>query len=435
MGHIHHDADPYQRLQEKISRKLQANPTSPTLLAILRLLFSPEDAALAEKLPHNLTPVPLLARRLGLPEPELDRRLTEMARRGVVFDMEVSGIRYVTLPPVVIGFFEFVFMRARPELPMAELAALFEEYFSENDAALARNLWQGETQLARALVREESLPLADHSEVLDWERASFIVEAAEQIAVARCQCHHTAEHQGRACQRPREACLSFDFAAESLSRNGMSRVIDKTEAMAILCRSKEAGLIQIGDNVQRRVSFICNCCGCCCHMLRGIRNLGVSKGVVSSNWLPAIDRQRCSGCGECQRACPIEAIRLEPGEEGEKKKKAVVNEKLCLGCGVCSTRCPSDAAFMRPRARRLLAPESVFDQRLAMALERGRLAEMLCDDPERLGHRALGRLLHWMEKSPPFQRAMATESVRSVFLKLLVRGAKKKAGPLAARLS
>ena len=153
-------------------------------MKILHILFSPEDAKLARKLPHNLTPVTVLSKNLKIPVAELNDKLTEMAHRGVVFDIECNGQRYVTLPPVVIGFFEYTFMRARGDAPMAELAQLFEKYMFEDDR-FSRAVFQKQTQIGRSLVREESLPQGDHIEILDWERASRVVERATRTSSVR----------------------------------------------------------------------------------------------------------------------------------------------------------------------------------------------------------------------------------------------------------
>lgn len=436
MGHIANTDQEYRFLQQRISQKVQGNPDSATLMKILHILFSPEDAKLARKLPHNLTPVNVLSKNLKIPVDELNDKLTEMAHRGVVFDMECNGQRYVTLPPVVIGFFEFVFMRARPDLPMKELAHLFEKYFTEEDGALVRSIWQGQTQLARTFAMEETISENDHSEILDWERATHIVSTATAISVGMCQCQHLAQHHGKACDKPQEVCLSFNYAAESMARNELTRLITKDEAMSILGKCKEYNLVQIGDNVQRKVSFICNCCGCCCHLLKGIKNYNINKGVVSSNWIMEVNLSKCKGCGECAKACPVNAIRIDKNTEGDKKKRwAVRDEEVCLGCGICSKICRNDGAIMKPRAQRILAPESIFDQRVAMAIERGKLADLLFGDPEKLSHRALGRLISVLEKTSPFKAIMASESIKSSFLKALVKGAKKRAGDLTGLLN
>lgn len=436
MGHLTTSGNEYNILQQRLHQKVQDNPCSPTLMKILQLLFSPADAALAGKLPHKLTPVSTLAKSLKIPLAELNGKLTEMAHRGLVFDMECNGRRYVTLPPVVIGLFEFVFMRARPDLPQAELAQLFEVYFTENDGAFAKSISGGQTQLARTFVMEETLPEADQAEILDWERATQIVASATAIGVGMCQCHHIAQHLGRACNKPPEVCLSFNYAAASMVKNGLTRAITKDEAMRILEKSKEANLIQIGDNFQRQVSFICNCCGCCCEMLRGLKTYNLNKGVASSNWLMAINDAKCKGCGECVKVCPVAAISLESREaEGKKQKLAVRKAEVCLGCGLCTKICKSGGATMQARPQRVLAPETIFDQRVAMAIERGKLADMLFDDPEKLSHRALGRIMAALEKSSPYQALMAAEAIKSTFLRVLVTGAKIQAGGLARFLT
>lgn len=79
---------------------------------------------------------------------------------------------------------------------------------------------------------------------------------------------------------------------------------------------------------------------------------------------------------------------------------------------------------MKPRTQRTLVPETVFDQRVMMAIERERLADLLFDDPGRLSHRALSRMMHAIERSAPGKAMLAAQSLNSSFLKAIVRGAK-----------
>ena len=444
MGHItNHDRE-YRLLQERLDCNVTGAPDSPVFVKILQLLFSPEEAKLARQIPVRPTLLSVLSRKLAIPEDELSGRLSEMAGRGLVFDVEHKGQRYVVLAPVVIGFFEFTFMRTRDDLPLAELARLFDIYMNGEDDRFARSVFHGTTQIGRSLVREEALPEGDFTEILDWERASYIVKSASTAGVSLCACRHKAEHLGKVCGNALRTCLTLNSGAEVLIKNGLSERISTEQAMRILQECKEAGLAQTADNVQKDVGYICNCCSCCCGMFQAIKTFNIRNAVVSSNWIAEIDASTCRGCGACVNACPVGAIivvaeRVDeavpnlmgnvetPERSRGKGQSAVCEESMCLGCGVCYSACKFGSIKMKPRPRRVFTPETTFDKIVAMAVERGKLSHLLFDDPFRLSHRALGRIVSVLEKSPPFKAVMAVESVRSVFLRSIVKGAKKLA--------
>jgi NAD-dependent dihydropyrimidine dehydrogenase PreA subunit len=434
MGHVVNPDREYRLLQQRLDCNVTGAPESPAFMKILRLLWSPEEAQLARRLPITPKPLDVLSRRLHMPEDQLCDKLTEMAQRGVVIDLEIKGKRYFALPPVVIGFFEFTFMRAREDLPMTELAHLFDEYMNVDDR-FTRAVFQGKTQLGRSLVREEALPQGDHIEVLDWERASYIVQSASAISVGLCQCRHKKSHLGKACEKPLRACLGFNYGAEFVARCGHAQLITTSEAMKILEECKEAGLAQTADNVQRTAYYICNCCGCCCGMINAIKKFDIRNAIVSSNWIREVDLSKCKGCGKCAKLCPVDAIEIaEEGEGKQKRKWAVCDDTLCLGCGVCYSACKFGGIVMKPRAKRVFTPETAFDRIVSMAIERGKLANIIFDDPERLSYRALGRIVNILEKSPPFKAAMAIEPLRSNFLKTVVKGAKRTSGTVGKQM-
>ena len=421
MGHVVNHHRDYRLLQERFDRHVTGAPASPTFTKILELLFTPEEARIARRFPTIPKPLGTIAERLGMEEEHLSDIVQDLGQRGLMIDIEHKGKRYAALPPVVIGFYEYTFMRTRGDAPMEEIAKLFDRYMIEDDR-FSRAVFQKQTQIGRSLVREESLPMDDHIEILDFERASRVVEQAKAHAVSLCACRHKAEHLGKACDHDQQNCLSFGSAAEVLIHNGLAERITAAESMQLLEASKEAGLAQTGDNVQKDLSYICNCCGCCCGMMEAIKTFDINNAIVSSNWIVEIDGESCTGCGNCEKACPVDAIEMEKYQAGRRnKQRAVRNEEVCLGCGICPGECKSGSARMVSREQRVFTPEKSFDKYAAMAIERGKIADLIFCDYDSFSHRTLGRLLSVLERSSPVKALMAIEPLKSSFLNMLVR--------------
>ena len=422
MGHTTNPHREHVLLRERYDRMVTGAPDSPHIMKILAILFSPEEARLARQLPARPTALSVLARRTGMDADALDAKLTDMAHRGLILDFTYKNRRYFMLPPVVIGFFEFVFMRTRDELPMKELAELFDAYMYD-DNRFAANVFGAQTQIGRAMTHEEALAGQDFSEILDWERATRVIEKASAVGVSMCACRHKKLHHGDVCDAPMDVCFSLNQAADTLARNGMARLVDKHEAMALLEQSKQAGLVQVGDNVQRNMTYMCNCCGCCCTLMKAMHTMNMQGAVMSTRWVMRSDAEKCTGCGICVKTCPVQAIHLEPeSAPGGTRSRAVVNTELCLGCGVCYSRCRKNAIGMVKREKQTFTPEDFFEKAVHAAIERGKLSDLIFDMPEKLSHRALYMVMSALEKSPPGRAAMAIRPLRSAFMNAALKG-------------
>jgi NAD-dependent dihydropyrimidine dehydrogenase PreA subunit len=424
MGHLGHLKEEYRDLVTRLAASTVAfpEPTDPAaregFREILEILYTPDEALLAAQLPVAPSTLPALAKKLGIPEAELRPRLDAMCDKGVVVDLvsrRTGETRYLLSPPVV-GFFEFSMMRAKDSIPKARMARALHAYMHGDDT-FAREVFGGDTVLGRALVHETAL--GDMPDVLDWERATAIVTEATAHAVSLCYCRHEAEHLGKACDAPQEACLSLNSGAEFVIRREFGRAISKQEALDIMTAARKAGLVQIADNVLERPVYICNCCGCCCGQLSAINEWGLAA-VNPSGFLAQGNAQRCVGCSRCARACPIAAIEMKPSRTVARRKSeihAVVDVERCIGCGVCVDACRKDAMHVERRAEAPVVPRNVIEKSIRMALERGHLGDMLYQEGLTRGVGFLGEALRALLALPPAKRALASEQVTSRFVR------------------
>ena len=217
--------------------------------------------------------------------------------------------------------------------------------------------------------------------------------------------------------------MTFNVSAQSLIKHGHARLVSIQECLDLLRVAYDQKLVQFGSNVREKVNFICNCCGCCCEALIAARRFGLLHPVHTTNFLPEVQVGDCTGCGECVNVCPVEAMSIVSANDPRmpKKKKALLHEEICLGCGLCIQACQGNHIIFKLRSQRVITPLNSVHLAVVMAIDKGKLQNLIFDNQALFSHRAMAAILGVILKLPPVKQAMANRQMKSRYLETLIR--------------
>ena len=413
----------YTALIDRLNRFPQGAPTSAALFQILQVLFSEREARLVALLPIKPFSAPDAAKVWSLELSEARKVLEGLADRAILVDAEQNGEMVYTMPPPMAGFFEFAMMRLRGDIDQKVLAELFFQYMNVEEDFIRSLFTDGETQLGRTFVNEPALSPENVLQVLDYERASQVIQSAKWRGIGLCYCRHKMQHLHRSCGAPMDICMTFNGTADSLIRHGYSRSVDVKEGIDLLQKAYESNLVQFGENVRESVSFICNCCGCCCEALIAQRRFGILHPIHTTSFIPVVDETACNGCGKCVNTCPVEAMTLVSTNDAlhPNHKKAKLDHEMCLGCGLCVRTCPSNGINLESRPERVITPINSVHRIVVMAVERGHLQDLIFDNRALWNHRAMAAILGVLLRLPPLKQVMASRQMKSHYLEALIQ--------------
>ena len=422
MGHLV-GKEIYMKLGDKIDSLPFRINKNKALFDLLKELYSTEEAELVIKMPYGLSPADQIEKTTGIEKNKLASILESLCTKGLVVDLWIDN-RYFYMPsPMAIGIFEFTMMRTGDNLNTKKWAELFHEYLSDGNF-YAVNFADGQ-QISpmRTLPHEGTVDQSDFTEVLDYEKAISIVESHEKFAIGLCSCRHEKLHAGvKKCEFPLDVCATFGNSVDFMVRHNFAKSVSKTQMLENIARSKEMGLVFSCDNVKNNVSFLCQCCGCCCNMLLGISKFGYPNTIVTSDFEANINSDTCEGCAKCAKACPIGAIEMISSENPEKqnKKVASINKSICIGCGVCSLKCSKTGSLkLIRRKKRVFYPETTFERIILQCLERGTLQHQIFQNPEKISQKIMKGIVGGFLRLQPVKKALMSEKLRSSFLEAL----------------
>jgi len=317
----------YDQLAEALNQLPNGFPRtrSNVEIRILKKIFSPEEATIAGQLSGSQKSVESIAKKVGLSVKEAEAKLTKMAKRGLLWYEDKDEKPTFRLAPFVVGIYE-----SQLETMDHELAHLVEEYLANGGAV---GIMKPQPALHRVIPAQKAMK-SEH--ILPYDDVKSILVKSKSFGLRDCVCRVQQKHLGHKCKFPLTTCLFFS----PYERPPHRYTISKEEALAFLDKAEEIGLVHTVSNVMKGVGYVCNCCGCCCGILRGINEWGIENSVASANYSATIDPDECLNCGTCRTRCQVHAISEQDGV-------SVVDKKKCIGCGLCVTGCPNNAAQLK----------------------------------------------------------------------------------------
>jgi ferredoxin len=279
-----------------------------------------------------------------------------MAKRGLLFRVRKGeSVKYGAVP-FMHGLIEFYIKRFD-----REMGDLLEQYLDQRfNQAIA-----GVGGLFLRTIPVEKSIVPEHH-VAAFDDAVAIIKKNDTIVVAECICRKKHKIIGKGCDKPIETCFMFGSMARFYIENNLGRRVDVEEAVGILRKAQDAGLVTQPATAQNP-GGMCNCCGDCCAVLGAAKKFPKPAELVFSNYQSSINGENCTGCEICLERCQMDAITMD------KDSVAQVDLNRCIGCGLCVTTCPSEAICLipKPDARRRIPPATGMDQMMQIAIKRG----------------------------------------------------------------
>jgi len=318
-----------EEVYRELSKKLGAEHSNivPKLWSIV---CSTEEAEMINAMPATAEE---LASRFGKSLEQIQNMLQALFHKGVVFEAVKQGKTTYRMPRHIVQFHDATTLWK--EAPQ-ELLTLWRQYTKEEYPQIPALLTAIKAPpFFRVVPINEKIET--RSQVLDYEDAAKIIDAASVMAVTKCPCRMIMHK----CDKPLEVCLQLNRGAEYAIKRGTGRQVDAGEAKNILRMCEEKGLVHLTENKAGVGAVICNCCRCCCIGLPYAKKAETSGMLVPSRYLATVDADACTACGLCPDECPMDAIKMNDANVAEVRAEA------CIGCGVCTHVCPVGAIHLK----------------------------------------------------------------------------------------
>jgi electron transport complex protein RnfB len=330
----------YERLAKMFDQIPPGISYAPSIMEVLRLQYTPEEADLAVKVGLKGIKLDQVQERTGIEREKLKRMLNTMADKGTMWIS--PGREDPNYRAVGIGGPGLIETGAWGNIRFPYSVQLLK--------AMRKLQCEWATKALPALgfptSRVWATPAALPEDAQPSENVAEMMKQAGYWSVSTCSCRlpHWVADPGNHCHHLLETCLLLGNAGRWGVEHGMAREITYDQAVELLRRCNEDGLVHSYDPNW----FICNCCADCCVFFVGLRETG-EKIILPSEFIARIDEETCDACKICADRCPVDAITVD--------EVAAVDQDKCLGCGVCFPTCDAKSVSLvrRPKVEQAQA--------------------------------------------------------------------------------
>lgn len=329
----------YRQLLEVMQKRRgrYAGLDIPEFWALVKELFSPEEAEVNNAMPRGTFTAADLAKQMEREENEIKPILENMANKGTCAAVTVNGIPYYRGARFMPGILEFQFMPGTFSEQDKKMARLIYDYKAAFDAS--KDPSAPEFPSFRVITVDRTIEV--DNQVHTYDQVQTFIDKHDQIAITTCYCRHAALLRDKDIHdMPTDVCMQFGGAAQFAVERLGARKLDKKQAREVLTRAEEAGLIHMSQNITDDAAFICNCDRWHCVAVKSAMAKPKPGVFFNSGFEPRFDPEACVACETCIDRCPPEALTL--GDDDLPK----VDLDLCFGCAVCASGCPSAAITM-----------------------------------------------------------------------------------------
>jgi ferredoxin len=320
----------------EVARKL-GTPASQRVINIFEATFSPNEGRILLEL---FTPATCqeVAGRMGTDEKKILTILENLTDRGVInkgktqycFHSSLIAFHHHVVGGVGVAPTPEHIKAAWRDFFYNEWCAMFVQGYSQRLATTGwpvHRVWPAPGAL-------ELSPNIKPEQIIPEENFKLKLQNTRRIIIGHCGCR---KNWGD-CDHPLETCFAplQGFTGEyyiGKPNRTTIREISVEEALAIVRRNEEAGLVNTGA---------CFCCTCSCEILYSLKRVNRFDLLGRSRYQAAVNEEKCTGCQDCVERCPFDAIEMKKPDNSTIFKSSVIAEK-CMGCGVCIIGCKQRA--------------------------------------------------------------------------------------------